>query len=67
MSPCSSYVVMWYVSTMNKKIDWYNYTVALSSHHKYVCMASYSPPVPGVAVPQDGLCCGQSPCLPVLV
>ena len=50
MSPCSSYVVMWYVSTMNKK-DWYNYTVAVSSHHKYVCMASYSPLIPGVVVP----------------
>ena len=47
---CSSYVVMWYVSTMNKKIDWYNYTVALSSHHRYVCMASYSPPIPSLVL-----------------
>ena len=50
----------------------YDYTVALSirlllylSHPMCVYVTIHGPPIPGVAIVQDGLCCVQSPCLPV--
>ena len=59
--------------TMSRKTC-YDYTVALSirlllylNHHKCVYMTNHGLPTLGVVVLQDGLCCVQSPCLPVLV
>ena len=72
-SSVSLLFICYVLYTMSRK-TWYDYTVALSirlllylNHHKCVYMTNHGLPTLGVVVLQDGLCCVQSPCLPVLV
>ena len=67
--------VMCYIQGAEK--HWYDYTVALNLLlylaitsvyiQQVAVLPGIVPPILGVVVLQDGLCCVQSPCLPVLV